>query len=827
MNLRWMGIGCIALVALSGSASAQPRIVTVNPNGGTAVNNTGTIVYGSATRFDIGSGSMTVTPLPGSSISTTVASDDGLFAAGTVGGAASRYSLASGTWTTLPFAAPLTALSNVRDISSTGQFIVGQASATGGFSGWVWNAASNTSRRLLGNTTTARAMAVSQDGSVIVGGESPNVAGTTSGGRPGVWRFNADTDSYDWSYLPDGPIDGNGATAYRTVDNFHINDDGNIIIGTSFLFDANTNIANPWLTRWVWNPGTQTWDRFNLYNMNTTTSISSWWTPLQDCPIPPQFIPTGMTDDGNTIIGQLVYSTCGSFYRAGFLFINENMEDLSDFLVEQGVDLATAGYGTFFAGGIGGSHLGAALDISDDGLNISGQPILDPDAPGGWLIQLNAGGSPCISAVVATNPTPSVLYSACTSSIILNASGAGTPPFSIQWQKDGGSVLASGPTGNGSTYQILANGAQLRINGPLALADAGNYTATVVNACGMATSTPAVVAVEPAFAIAPNNDNCSGADLNIVTTGTNVLGAGATPCSAWENDPAIPFCSGNIVKADRWYRFDAPASADYRFETCGANYDTILSIYDVCDGVELACNNDRDSGSIAGCAAQRSRIDRIALTAGTSYYIRIGAPLSAFLSNTNLMNLSIIAAPSRAPNDDCSNAIPAIIGANPINTDEATSDGGASCSPPGLFRDVWFTYSPTAPGFLRAATCPGTTWNTVLTVFDGCFGNELACNDNANVSGCFNQSIIEDLRVTTGSTYYIRVGGNSATAFGTGVLTLGFFCIADYNRDGIDNSQDFFDFIIDFFAGDADFNVDGTTNSQDFFDFTTAFFAGC
>jgi hypothetical protein len=55
------------------------------------------------------------------------------------------------------------------------------------------------------------------------------------------------------------------------------------------------------------------------------------------------------------------------------------------------------------------------------------------------------------------------------------------------------------------------------------------------------------------------------------------------------------------------------------------------------------------------------------------------------------------------------------------------------------------------------------------------------------------------------------------------------FCPADFNRDEVANSQDFFAYLTAFFTAEpaADFDGDGLVNSQDFFAFVTAYFAGC
>jgi hypothetical protein len=52
-------------------------------------------------------------------------------------------------------------------------------------------------------------------------------------------------------------------------------------------------------------------------------------------------------------------------------------------------------------------------------------------------------------------------------------------------------------------------------------------------------------------------------------------------------------------------------------------------------------------------------------------------------------------------------------------------------------------------------------------------------------------------------------------------------CPCDLDSSGFVNSQDFFDFLLAFFSGNADFNGSGATNSQDFFDFLVCFFGTC
>jgi hypothetical protein len=132
--------------------------------------------------------------------------------------------------------------------------------------------------------------------------------------------------------------------------------------------------------------------------------------------------------------------------------------------------------------------------------------------------------------------------------------------------------------------------------------------------------------------------------------------------------------------------------------------------------------------------------------------------------------------------------------------------------------------------------CALSTHDSVLTIFDGnaCLpSTELACDDDGcGVGG--GPSVIQSVPVLNAHHYLIRVaefGGGPGEQGGFTISRIGGdcpnACPCDWNHDNALNSQDFFDFLNSFFAGNADFNHDNITNSQDFFDFLNCFFAGC
>lgn len=719
------------------------------------------------------------------------------------------------------------------------------------------------------------------------------------GGRLVVWRWNG--SDYDMTYLPTGLNAGGFPNMVSTsAGTVHMNGAGTIIVGPSgqgFLakwvwnagtsswdgpIDLGSNLNTVAITNITCDLGialaTTTSDHGLEVNDkvyvagNSVTGYNGWktvlgvpssttfeydatcagegtggtankgasWLPttVTSCAIPPTFSITGMTEDGNTIVGFATYSTCGSFMRGGFIWTaaDGKIRDWYDYLSDLGVDgLEPAADSTWGPIGESGNfskglpRLGNPTGISSDGSAIVGSQGGNQVIIGAQPWVLLPQGSACYPPAIVSNATATVNISRCQRFINLTVAASGTG-ISFQWYRDG-NPLSDGTNGNG-TVTSGAQQAALSIVDPTP-SDAGNYTCVVTGACGTpATSNVSVVQVDPAFPT-PVNDTCSGAIP--VTQGINVLTPPQSPCGAWVNDPNGPSGCGAPPNVDLWYVFTPTVTDNYRLETCGATTDTLLSVSTDCNGSQIACNDNFDS-NFGVCAAGRSRINSINMIANTPYYIAIAVNSNNGILNTSTSyNLSIF--PTAANNDDCAGATPAVVSptlaspGNDLNTTEAVPGSASICTatPVANIRDVWFTYTtPATPacGRIALTTCPnGGTWNSVIEVFNGCGGTQLACNDNMSTTGtgaptgctASTQAGIRSMPVTANTTYYIRVGGNAAAQFGAGKLHI--FVLGDTDGDGARTVNDIPSFINAVMASTynifADMNGNGAVNALD------------
>lgn len=113
-------------------------------------------------------------------------------------------------------------------------------------------------------------------------------------------------------------------------------------------------------------------------------------------------------------------------------------------------------------------------------------------------------------------------------------------------------------------------------------------------------------------------------------------------------------CGSSVVSCatanrDIWYSHTATASGLTSFSTCGASWDTHLSLWSDCQGTELACNDDATTGP---CSGTTQSYFEYPLVSGVTYYIRV----SGYNNTTGSGNLVITPPPPGSdPGEDCSN----------------------------------------------------------------------------------------------------------------------------------------------------------------------------
>jgi hypothetical protein len=189
--------------------------------------------------------------------------------------------------------------------------------------------------------------------------------------------------------------------------------------------------------------------------------------------------------------------------------------------------------------------------------------------------------------------------------------------------------------------------------------------------------------------------------------------------------------------------------------------------------------------------------------------------------------------PGTPSNDGCASPIVVGNGSHQVSNCGATLDGPTTGCRTGN-SDVWYLYQASCTGTVTVDTCSSATFDTVLFAYTapgGCpvtQARQVACNDDA----CSGLASRITFPANAGDRFRIRLASFSSTDQGNATMTISCSgqCPCDWNHSGTLNSQDFFDFLSDFFTGNADFNMSGSTNSQDFFDFLSCFFAppsGC
>ncbi len=264
----------------------------------------------------------------------------------------------------------------------------------------------------------------------------------------------------------------------------------------------------------------------------------------------------------------------------------------------------------------------------------------------------------------------------------------------------------------------------------------------------------------------PANDTCTNRQsisLGATTFGTTRIATanGFSSCGTSDSSP------------DVYYTITAPCTQDITISTQGTTWDTVLSVLAGCPSSlagEVACNDD---------FASPLRYSRLTFTAtgGVPYTIRVSGYNGAFGDFT----LSTFSA--ALFNESCFDAIAIGTGSTAFNNCAAATDGPPddACLAFGsnqIYKDLWYTYSPTCSGTVEVNTL-GSGFDTRLAVYRDVDGTNcpqgpnsaIACNDD--IGGGNLQSRLT-FPATLGERYIIRVGSYSQTVGQPGVMNVTF-----------------------------------------------------
>jgi hypothetical protein len=247
----------------------------------------------------------------------------------------------------------------------------------------------------------------------------------------------------------------------------------------------------------------------------------------------------------------------------------------------------------------------------------------------------------------------------------------------------------------------------------------------------------------PLRLLAQPNDFCSNAQ---------VVSVGAIPFDstcAGRDGSASCGSGGDPGGHDLWFSFTPQVSGPMTFDTQGTSFDTILSIYGMCYGTELACNDDYNFG---GGSAFQSRVD-LSVVADVRYLVRV-AGFSTH-AGPGVLNISVL------PANSCASAPTIIPGVYLGTTAGATLDGIGLCATQGGGApDVWYAFTAPADGRLSVNTC-GSFYDSVVGIHSTSCGSHIACNTECAGSPCGSPHACTSAVLSAGQSVRIRIGGQN------------------------------------------------------------------
>ena len=317
------------------------------------------------------------------------------------------------------------------------------------------------------------------------------------------------------------------------------------------------------------------------------------------------------------------------------------------------------------------------------------------------------------------------------------------------------------------------------------------------------------------------NDDCS--ESRFLVDGVSITGTtvGSLPTS-------IASTCGPTTAADVWFAYRPNVTGFARFDTCGSNFDTILTAYDACGGVQVACNDDRSALTAPLCNVNAQGVNssslRFNMTAGQTYYIR----LTGFSGSTGPYAMVVNGGQGALPptNDMCLNRVAIGTGSYAFSNRSAGTEATVSPTFGQIFNDVWFNKPITQPGTMTVSVCDA-NFDTKIAVYNSgnCLDLESKLEGWSDNATCGSNGSSVTIPVTPG-TYVVRVGGAAAGQMGNGNVNVTFtpslVCDSiDFNNDGAQFDPTDIDAFLSVFSegpclpatatcNDIDFNNDGS-----------------